>query len=68
VIATSLNTGTSTSIETDGEGRFRLALEPGSYEVSIEVRGDLPSAKPQRVTVHAGEFTDVTVAVDTGIR
>ena len=68
MIATDVNTGTSTSVETDGDGRFRLALDPGTYDVSIEADDDPPFAKPQRVTVHAGEFTDVTVAVDTGIR
>lgn len=68
VIATDVDTGSRSSAETGGDGRFRIALDPGTYDLSIEADGDLPFAKPLRVTVHAGEFTDVTVAVDTGIR
>jgi hypothetical protein len=68
VIATDVDTGDESSVETDADGRFRLALDPGTYDISIEADGDLPFAKPQRITVRAGGFTDVTVAVDTGIR
>jgi hypothetical protein len=68
VTATDVDTGRTASVRTDPGGRFRLALEPGTYDVSIDADADLPFARPQRITVHAGEFTDVTVAVDTGIR
>jgi hypothetical protein len=60
--------GEEHAVTTDAEGRFELALEPGTYEVSIDAASSPPFAKPQTVTVEVGAFTEVTVSVDTGIR
>ncbi|HET9671560.1 MAG TPA: carboxypeptidase-like regulatory domain-containing protein [Actinomycetota bacterium] len=68
VVATDVETGDRATAETDAAGRFELPLDPGTYELTIEPEGELPFAKPQTVTVEAGAFVEVTVAVDTGIR
>jgi hypothetical protein len=68
VVATDAATGDSFTVETDAEGRFELALAPGTYEVSIESESQPPFAKPQTVTVEQGAFAQITVSVDTGIR
>ena len=59
-----------TTIRSDDDGRFALALDPGHYVVQavVEPGGPGMSAKPVEVTVTNGEFTEVNVLVDTGIR
>jgi hypothetical protein len=68
VIATDVESGAEYTVDTDGDGRFELPLEPGSYEVSIVSETSPPFAKPQTVTVEPDSFTEITVSVDTGIR
>jgi hypothetical protein len=68
VVATDTETGEGFTVETDAQGRFELPLEPGTYEVSIVSESSPPFAKPQTVTVDPGSFTEIVVAVDTGIR
>jgi hypothetical protein len=68
VVATEVGTGDRSTVETDRLGRFELTLEPGTYEITIDAGAGLPSAEPRTVTVEAGRFTHVDVAVDTGIR
>jgi len=55
---------------TGDDGSFEVPLEPGSYVVDIvsENPGGPPFAKPVTVEVKAGSFTEVDVAVDSGIR
>jgi hypothetical protein len=61
--------GGSSQVKTDDQGRFRLALEPGTYVVTLMLSNTgPPTAKPVSVTVIQGKFTQVTLAVDTGIR
>jgi hypothetical protein len=50
------------------DGRFRLALPPGDYEVQALVTTGAMFAKPVNVTVSAGDFVRVDVPLDTGIR
>jgi hypothetical protein len=59
-----------TTFETDSEGKFYITLKPGTYTLSTQSQPDqpLPRAKPQIVTVKAGEYTQVTITLDTGIR
>lgn len=72
-----------TQFETDEEGRFRIHLEPGDYIISPIAHNaakppdspGLPSPpkKPpypeeQKVTVKSGEYTQIIVRYDTGIR
>jgi hypothetical protein len=54
--------------ETDGQGRFTLGLEPGAYTVQAVTDGGPPTGIPQEVVVPEGEFVEVTLEVDTGIR
>ncbi|HZB01237.1 MAG TPA: carboxypeptidase-like regulatory domain-containing protein [Actinomycetota bacterium] len=68
VIATNVATGDVATVQTDADGRFRLSLPPGTYEVSIVSESPPPTAKPQTVQVEPGTFTAITLAVDTGIR
>jgi hypothetical protein len=68
VVAIDAESGDEFTVETDAEGRFEIALEPGRYEVTIASDSQPPFAKPQAVRVEPGAFTSVTVAVDTGIR
>lgn len=49
-------------------GRFRIPLFPGHYVIVPESGDPLPFAPEQSVTVVDGEFTQVTVVYDNGIR
>jgi hypothetical protein len=67
----SLTTGSVTTAHSDANGQFRLVISPGKYEVKplpFENQS-LPAPGPaQEVSVQAGNFADVTVTYDTGIR
>jgi hypothetical protein len=68
VVAIRSDTGEAFSVVTDAQGRFELPLLPGTYEVGIGAEGTPLFAKPQTVEVRPDAFTDVRIAVDTGIR
>ena len=55
-------------VDTDVRGGFTIDLEPGSYEVVAVTDGGPSSARPVAVDVEEGSFSEVTLAVDTGIR
>jgi len=55
-------------IATDPIGRFRVALAPGEYTLKPDSTGRLPFAKPQTVVVSPGQFTQVLIRYDTGMR
>jgi hypothetical protein len=52
------------------DGRFRIGLPPGTYELDPQSGnvGGLPYAAPQSVAVETGQYTEVTVTFDSGIR
>lgn len=51
------------------DGRFQVAVAPGTYELrAVPPEGVGMSVKPVSVTVTAGEFVEVDLLVDTGIR
>jgi hypothetical protein len=53
----------------DVGGRFRVSLAPGAYVVrAVPPAGTTYTATPVAVTVSPGRFTEVTLALDTGIR
>lgn len=56
------------SISSGADGRFRIALPPGSYTLSPQHRSTPPSAREQIVTVVAGSFAAVQIVYDSGIR
>lgn len=50
---------------TDGRGRFRIALRPRTYAVTVGNRAVL---RPAHVTVATDRYRRVTFRIDTGIR
>lgn len=56
--------------QTDEQGNFRVPLAPGEYILHPETpQGQpLPFAEEQRFTVLPGEFTELIVLYDSGIR
>lgn len=68
VIAMRLDDRKVFSVRSGLDGRFRLGLEPGTYEVQALVTAGAMFAKPVNVTVTPGEFVRVDVLLDTGIR
>jgi hypothetical protein len=59
---------TVTQFQCDLNGHFRLPLEPGRYTLRPESPGPLPRASEQTVTVSEGQFTEVLITYDSGIR
>ncbi len=59
--------GFVTTTPTSADGRFSIALEPGTYTVLPFVSGPT-SAEPVTVVVEAHRYAEVTLTVDTGIR
>jgi len=59
-----------TSSDSGENGRFRIDLEPGSYELLpvVSESGGLPYGTRTHVTVEAGEYRRVTLSLDSGIR
>jgi hypothetical protein len=57
-------------LETDADGRFRLALAPGEYLVrALSGQGKMgPRAGDQEVSVRAGQFTKIQINFDSGLR
>jgi hypothetical protein len=56
-------------VKTDGNGQFEVRLAPGAYVLQSEAEAEaLPLLKPVDVTVREHEFTNVTLAFDSGIR
>ena len=61
--------GEITSFTTDGQGRFRMALAPGHYKVSLKGKtGGVGRFGPFEVDVIAGQMTKVQWRCDSGIR
>ncbi len=56
-------------VQTDERGRFEAPLDEGTYVFMPEAEQDrLPIASPQTVKVSRGEWVEITLTVDTGIR
>jgi hypothetical protein len=58
------------SVASGEDGRFQVGLPPGSYE-AVPLAGGasgLPYAAAQWVAVAPGQFTEVIVSYDSGIR
>jgi len=56
------------NFQTDANGYFHEALEPGVYMLHPESPGMLPVATEQTFSVLLGQFTRLTITYDSGIR
>ena len=56
------------SVQTDTEGRFRLAVPPGTYVLRPKSPGMYPRASEQRVLVRRNAITQVEIVYDSGKR
>jgi hypothetical protein len=62
------NTNLITQFQTDVSGYFKIDLAPGTYILHPKSDKVLPHAADQSVVVNAGQFTQVTIIYDTGMR
>ena len=65
---TSLNGVQITQFQSDEQGRFQVSLVPGEYNLHPESPNGLPFAGDQSFIVETGQYTQITVHYDTGIR
>lgn len=56
------------SVESDADGRFRLAVPPGTYIVRPQSPGMYPRAAEQKVLVRRNAVTQVEIVYDSGRR
>lgn len=56
------------NIETLDDGSFSVHLSPGNYIIYNNSSGGLTNSKPEYVTVGAGNFAEVKIRIDAGIR
>ena len=58
------------SAMSDAEGKFAIAVPPGTYRVTMETRPGMGTARnlPATVTVKPGEKTRLDIHLDTGLR
>lgn len=54
--------------QTDEKGYFKVSLPPGTYNLHPESGNTLPIASDQTVVVTEGQYAQVTIQYDTGIR
>lgn len=54
--------------QTDEQGHFRVPLSPGQYILHPESPNGIPSAADQTILVATGQYTQVTIHYDSGIR
>ena len=53
---------------TDQTGQATIDLPPGDYTIGHKVEGKLPSAAATTVTVLPGQYVEVSIGLDSGIR
>jgi hypothetical protein len=61
-------TGASARTRTDAAGRYRIALAPGAWRVSLTRSGLGTAIEPATLHVVAGRTRHVDLSIDTGIR
>ena len=64
----SRNGGTIVQFQTDGQGHFSVPLAPGEYILHPESPNGTPFAADQTIVVGTGQYTQITVNYDNGIR
>ncbi len=55
-------------VDSDADGKFRIALPPGTYVLRPESSGLYPRASEQRVEVSRNSVSRVEIVYDSGIR
>jgi hypothetical protein len=60
--------GVAARVSSDAEGRFEATLPPGDYVITPLGGDPFPMAQPVAVSVLAGEYAEVEINYDTGIR
>ena len=55
-------------VQTDAQGHFRVPLVPGEYILHPESPNGIPFAGDQSFVVGTGQYTQLTVNYDSGIR
>ena len=62
------NGGAIMQFQTDGGGHFRIPLAPGEYVLHPVSPSGIPFAADQVIMVGTGQYTQVLVNYDSGIR
>ena len=57
-----------TTFTSGADGRFHVALAPGTYTLVTRRQNQPQLLRPVMVTVAAGQYTDIKLFLDTGIR
>ncbi len=60
--------GVAARVTSDADGHFEVTLTPGEYVITPLGGDPFPMAQPLAVTVVAGEYVEVEINYDTGIR
>ena len=55
-------------INTSGETLSKIDLPPGAYMVTLKIEGRFPAGTPTAVTVLSGQYVEVNVELDSGMR
>jgi hypothetical protein len=55
-------------VSAGADGRFEVTLAPGEYVVTPQSSDSFPNAQPLPVEVTPGEYAEVQINYDTGIR
>jgi hypothetical protein len=62
------NNGVAARVISGEDGLFEVALPPGDYVITPQGGQPFPMAQPLAVRVLVGEYADVEINYDTGIR
>ena len=68
VVLTFSGRGVVRKARTDQKGAYRIALPPGVYSVTMNLRLFGRTPRPARVHVRAGHWDKIVFSVDTGVR
>jgi hypothetical protein len=55
-------------VTTDENGQAKIDLPPGAYTITPKVEGLWPSGGPAVVTVPDGQYVEVSIELDSGMR